>query len=108
MAAGAIKAEITRFADPSQPGFVELAFTDAVGRAHRFVEKVPVVTIDDLDESSEYPRPASIACRVIARGVNDAGDPVVTVDTSQPCGIESTSGESTFVVRPDQLEDVGA
>ena len=104
--ASANKVEITRFHDSGQPGFVELAFTDAVGRAHRFVEKVPVVTTDDLDESSPYPLPAAIDCRVVARGVNDVGDRIITVDTSLPWAIASITGESTFVVRPEQLEDV--
>jgi hypothetical protein len=99
-----INAEITRFVDASQPGFVELVFTDAVGRTHRFVEKVPVVTVDHLNETSTYPQPAAIDCVVISRGLNDAGEAIVTVDTSRPWDIASTTGDSTFVVRPKQLE----
>jgi hypothetical protein len=102
----AIKAEITRFVDASQPGFVELSFIDAIGRTHWFVEKVPVVTAEDLDASSVYPRASAIDCRVLARGVDDEGRMIFTVDTSQPWGIYSTVGQSTFVVRPEQLEDI--
>lgn len=104
--ATAIKAQITRFVDSSQPGFGELAFTDAVGRSHRFVEKIPVVTTDRLDETSTYPQPATIDCVIVAEGIDDAGSRIVTVDTSRPWHITSTSGESTFVVRPEQLEGV--
>lgn len=104
--ASAIKVEITRFVDASQPGFVELSFIDAIGRTHSFVEKVPVVTTEDLDASSAYPRPATLDCTVIARGVDDDGRRIFTVDTSQPSGISSTVGQSTFVVRPEQLEDI--
>lgn len=100
-----IKAEITRFVDSYQPGIVEVTFTDAVGRAHRFVEKVPVVTLEELDETSTYPRPTTIDCVIVARGFNDVGEWIITVDTSQPWDISSTTGESTFVVRPNQLGD---
>jgi hypothetical protein len=72
---------------------------------HRIVEKVPVVTADHLDETSTYPRPATIQCVVVAQGVDGAGGRIITVDTSLPWYIESTSGASMFVVRPDQLED---
>lgn len=99
----AIKVQITRFVDSGQPGFVELAFTDAMGRTHQFIEKVPVVTTDDLDASSTYPRPAAIDCMVVAEGMDDRGVSVITVDTSHPWDIASTTGESTFVVRPEQL-----
>ena len=102
----AIKVEITSFVDSRQPGFVELAFTDAVGRSHRFVEKIPVVTTDNLDETSTYPQPATIDCVIVAQGVDDDGSRIITVDTSRPWDIASTSGESTFVVRPAQLEGV--
>lgn len=104
--ATAIKVEITRFVDSSQPGFVELAFTDAVGRSHRFVEKIPVVTTTNFDETSTYPQPATIDCAIVARGVDAVGSSVITVDTSRPWDIASTSGQSTFVVRPEQLEGV--
>lgn len=104
--ATAIQVEVTRFVDSGQPGFVELAFTDAVGRSHRFVEKIPVVTAHHLDETSTYPQPATIACVIVAHGVDAAGSSIVTVDTSRPWDIASTSGESTFVVRPEQLEGV--
>lgn len=104
--ATAIKVEITRFVDSSQPGFVELAFTDAVGRSHRFVEKIPVVTADNLDEASTYPQPATIDCVIVAEGIDDAGSRIITVDTSRRWDIASTSGESTFVVRSEQLEGV--
>lgn len=100
----AIKVEITRFVDSSQPGFVELVFTDAMGRSHRFVEKIPVVTTNNLDETSTHPQPATIDCVIVARGVDRAGSDIITVDTSRPWDIASTSGESTFVVRPEQLD----
>lgn len=50
----AIEIEIRRFVDDSYPGFVECWLTDANGREWSFIEKVPVVTTEDLDAESDY------------------------------------------------------
>jgi hypothetical protein len=99
----AIKVTIERFTDESQPGFVECRFTDAVGNAHLFEEKVPVVSVEDLNSRSEYPRDGIVACRAIASRVAPDGREVVTVDTDQPWGIESKAGQTKFDVFREQL-----
>ena len=63
----AVGIELRRYVDDSQPGFVECWLTDANGREWSFVEKVPVVSTEDLDVGSNYPRPGIIACEVIER-----------------------------------------
>lgn len=100
-----IKVEITRSVDSGQPGFVELAFVDALDRLHRFTGKAPVVTTDAIDAASGHPRAGIIECTIVARGVDGAGGSIITVDT-RPWSIESTTGESTFVVRPEQLDGI--
>ena len=60
------RAEIRRYVDDDQPGWVECAFTDAHGREWLFIEKVPVVTVEFLNTASGYPRAGVIACEVIA------------------------------------------
>lgn len=89
---------VTRFVDPDQPGWLECALTDAAGRAHFFIEKVPVVTEEDLDESSAYPRSATLACEVLDRRTLADGSERVTIDTARPWGIASIEGVSRFVV----------
>src|SRR5437762_2599635 len=99
-----VRVEIRRFVDGRQPGWVECAFTDAHGREWLFVEKVPVVTTEELDAASGYPRPGVIACEVIARRDGEDEQTLVTVDTVRPWGIEATTGQTRFEVRADQLE----
>jgi hypothetical protein len=98
-----IKTMIVRFTNESQPGWVESAFVDAKGVLHSFEEKVPVVTAEDLDAHSEYPRPGVIGCIVIGARPTEAGGEVVTVDTELPWGIESKVGQTRFDVFRDQL-----
>jgi hypothetical protein len=97
--------EICRYVDDHPPGWVECKLTDGWGREWTFVEKVPVVTAAYLDANSAYPQPGHIACRVVERRQDADGREVVTIDTEQPWGVESTTGEVRFEVRPNQLTE---
>lgn len=99
-----VKVEITRFVDDGQPGWVECKLVDAYGREHLFLEKVPVVSLEDLDGSSAYPLPGLIGCEVIERKLID-GVEIVTINSAMPWSIESVDGEEVFCVRSDQLKD---
>jgi hypothetical protein len=57
-----VAVEITRYVDMSFPGWVELVLHDARGAVWTFVEKVPVVSAEGIDESSSFPRAGAIAC----------------------------------------------
>jgi hypothetical protein len=97
-----IKVEIIRYVDDYQPGIVECSFVDAWGNQYLFVEKAPVVSSENLDAGSSYPRAGVIACQVIERR-NIDGREVVEIETELPWHIESTAGNSSFDVLPDQL-----
>ncbi len=96
-----VEVEITRFiegTDDSYPGFVEFALTDARGSRFVFVDKVPIVTSDDLGPSSEYPCVGEMRCTV----VEPHSDGVI-INTELPDSIESECGRSIFVVSPAKL-----
>ena len=99
-----VKVEITRLIDDAQPGSVECKLVDADGREHLFVEKAPVVSLEDLDASSSYPRQGWIGCEVIERDFV-GGVEIVKINSARPWGIESVDGEQVFCVRSDQLKD---
>jgi hypothetical protein len=97
-----VNVEISRYVDDSFPGFVECRLVDVWGRPHLFIEKVPVVTLENLDASSTYPQPGIIGCQIVERKhVN--GREILKIDTETPWHIESTSGETSFEVSPEQL-----
>lgn len=100
-----LRISIIRWADDSQPGWAECLLTDAQGKVWSFLEKAPVVSAEELDARSSYPRSGLIACRVLDRRNDEAGREFLLVDTATPWGIEATSGETQFEVFAEQLID---
>ena len=102
----AVEVSITRFVDEWQPGWVECILVDAMGKSHAFEEKVPMVTAEDLWSDSDYPRSGVIACEVEAEWEDESGRSVARIDTEGPWAVESTTGETHFVVLASQLVDL--
>lgn len=75
---------------------------DASGKQHLFIEKLPVVTVENLDASNTYPQSGIIACQIIERR-RVAGREILKIETEAPRHIESTVGEASFDVSPNQL-----
>jgi hypothetical protein len=98
-----LQVTITRFISKDNPYFIECRFTDALGKEHIIHEKVPVITHEDLDEHSTYPRPGFIACEVMEQFPADGGSEIVLIDTSKPWSIETTEGETIFEVDAAQV-----
>ena len=96
--------QISRFVDAHFPGFVECALVDVEGARHLFVEKAPVVSGEALVLASEYPRSGGISCEVQREWQDLRGRSLVQVTTERPCGIESVSGQSRFIVLSSALQ----
>jgi len=99
-----LKIAITRFVDDHEPGFVECTFVDAAGKSHVVIEKVPIVSDEDLTSQSTYPRAGVIRCTVVARLKGERGEPLVRIDTGAPDGVESQEGETVFEVSEALIE----
>lgn len=84
------------------PGWVICSLIDADGKEWRFEEKVPVVSLEALTKHSTYPCIGYVECEIISEEKTEKGL-IYTVDTSEPWGIESTCGNSTFRVVAQQL-----
>ena len=97
-----VRVDITGFVDDGQPGWVECKLVDAQGQEHYFIEKVPVVSLEDLKASSSYPQVGLIACEVIERKFVD-GREIAIVTTERPWAVESVKGDADFSVFSDQL-----
>lgn len=98
-----IAIQIPRFIDEHQPGLVECVLLDANGVTHRFVEKAPVVSRLNLHSGSAYPCPGALGCELESEWKDDAGRSLVRVNTERPWHIESTGGETRFVILESQL-----
>lgn len=98
-----LQVTITRFISKDNPYFIECRFMDVLGKEHIIHEKVPVITHEDLDENSTYPRPGSIACEIMEQYPVSGGSEILIIDTSKPWGIETTTGETIFEVDAAQV-----
>jgi hypothetical protein len=101
-----ISANIVRFVDGHQPGWVECEFADAEGRLHVLRDKVPMFTVEILDADSRYPTMGKIPCEVLETFKDATGRELVRVSTEKPCGIDSAEGLAEFIVSPGLITDV--
>ncbi len=99
-----LEVQIEKYIDHHFPGWVECTFSDAPGRKWYIREKVPVVSENNLDESSTYPQPATISREVISQQSDDNGVLLVEIDTEQPWHIESIDGQTRFKVSGDIIQ----
>ena len=99
-----IRILISRFisADP-QPGIVECEFKDTHGRCWKFVEKTAIVSAENLDAQSGYPRRGVIACEITSRRQDATGCEILSIDTDRPWGVESVDGRTQFDVSSSSL-----
>ena len=98
-----IVVQIDRIVDDSFPGFVACSLIDAMGNAHVFVEKSPVVTNETLSARGRYPKQGHIACRVLREWTDEDGRVLAHVDTETPWHVASIAGKRDFVILAAQL-----
>jgi hypothetical protein len=98
-----VRANISRWVDDHQPGFIECRFTDRFDCEWIFIEKSPVITARDLRSDSLFPQPAFIACEIVSRGTDDSGREIVEISTERPWSIAALDGTAHFHVFADQL-----
>ena len=101
-----ISVQIVRFVDSHQPGWVECELVDAEGRRHSIIDKVPVLTMEDLDADSEYPTLGRVPCEVLKRYRDEKGRELVLVSTARPVEMESKEGLSEFIVPASLITSV--
>ena len=94
-----LKIIILAYIDNSNPGWIRCCFTDIHRSLHYFIEKVPVITLLELDENSTYPQDVTILCKVI-----DINGKKATVDISKPWGIEDENGEAVFAINENRIK----
>jgi hypothetical protein len=97
---------IARYVNASQPGWVECHFNDAAGQLWTILEKVPVITDQEISESTELPTHGIVHCVENSRRSDESGRHLVTIDTELPFYIETTDGTHTFEVLADQLQEL--
>jgi hypothetical protein len=98
-----IKIQILKITDIHQPGFVECLLIDAWGKHHKIIEKIPVVSYDDIWLDSEFPTGGFIACKIIKEWIDTNERRLITVSTEDLDDVETTNGVKEFDLLPHQL-----
>lgn len=98
--------QIVRFVDDYQPGIVACEFSDAHGKRHTLIDKVPFFTAENLDSSSPYPLPGVAPCEVPSRWRDDSGRELARITLEKPDALASTEALTEFVVLAGQLSTV--
>jgi hypothetical protein len=99
-----LRVEIIRYVEAYQPGIVACAFSDAEGTRHTFIEKLPLVTAQDLWWDSTYPQPGSAECAGVEYFQDATGRRVARI-TLDFCESLDSPPVSSFVVLESQLSD---
>ena len=97
-----LKIRILRYVEAHFPGWVECEFTDAENNRHSLVEKVPIVSEEDLGPDDSYPKNGLIRCEILER-LHCAGRDLLRVTTEHPDGVETKGGASKFLVLSSQI-----
>ena len=100
-----LNVQIVRYVDSSFPGWVECMFVDSEGRCHTLRDKVPIFTVELLNEKCPYPRPGEVACEMLERFRDNLGNDVARITLQRPYAVESVEGANEFVVALDNLRD---
>ncbi len=96
-----LRVEIVGFADESFPSFVHCAFTDAMANRYTFLEKIPVVTTQNLWSDSTYPQPGMMPCETVECMHDADGRALARVCINAMDPIHPTQ----FIVLESQLEN---
>jgi hypothetical protein len=94
---------ITKLVEDSLPALVEFSLTDIYGKNWLFIDKAPVITLDDITKETVLPKIGQMAVEVIKEWDHD-GEKVVTINTAKPWDIESTEGQQQFDVLAEQIK----
>jgi len=76
----AVRVTIVGYVDDAQPGWVECILIDANGVDGSIIEKVPVVSVDDLNANSVYPQFGVIECEIVDKWVDHQGREVARIE----------------------------
>jgi len=93
-----VAVQIVRLVEEGYPGWVECRLIDAGGCSHVIIEKVPIVSVEDLDAHSQYPTAGIVRCEVRERCQDEKGNDTVRISTAKPDDIESVEGLTEFTV----------
>jgi len=96
-----LRIDVIGFVDESFPGFIRCAFADANGKRHTFIEKIAVVTTENLWSDSVYPQQGTVPCGKVDSLEDGSGLARITIGVGD--SLDSPGYSEQFIVRESQL-----
>jgi len=99
-----LRVQIVCFVDKEpQSGIVESRFRNAHGLVHTITDKVPLFANAIL--WSEYPQRGFVRCKILQRICASNELNLARSEISEPWAVETTTGESEFVINEVDLSE---
>jgi hypothetical protein len=100
-----LRMQIDRGTDQNFPGWVECSFEDADGNTQTFEEKIPVLSNGNSMDGTALPVTGHVDCERQTVWTDDRGRNLARIDIDRPWGMQSTTGQTQFVVLASQLSE---
>jgi hypothetical protein len=90
--------DIIEYTQNNFPGYVHCKFIDAFGETHYFEEKIPIVSVENINEKTILPKRGFIRGEIMSKE-----NGIICFSTLKPDDIESTDGENIFYINEEQI-----
>jgi hypothetical protein len=90
--------DIIEYTQNNFPGYVHCKLIDAFGRTHFFEEKIPIVSVENINRKTILPKRGIICGEIINKE-----DGIICFSTLKPDDIKSIDGENIFYVNKEQI-----
>lgn len=95
-----LKVKIEKYVSCNQPGFVSCIFKDVNGKEWRIIEKIPVLTANDIPKEKLPLEGFYVAGEILSEETDK-----IYFNISKPWGIETEDGETKFKIFRHQLSE---
>jgi hypothetical protein len=93
-----LEVDIIEYTQSNFPGWVLCKVIDSTGQIHYFEEKVPIVSIENINKDTILPQKGYVRGKIINRN-----NGIICFSTLKPDGVETKEGVSIFYVYENQI-----
>jgi hypothetical protein len=93
--------DIVEYTQNDFPGWVRCKLIDSMGKEHYFNEKVPIVSVENINKNTTFPQKGYIRGEIIE--VVNKKHGIIAFGTLKPDGVESENGNNLFLVYESQI-----
>jgi hypothetical protein len=93
-----LEVDIIEYRQSDFPGWVLCKTIDSTGKTHYFEEKIPIISIENINKDTILPRKGYVKGEI-----TNKNDGIICFSTSKPDDVETKEGVSIFYVYENQI-----